>query len=78
MKTVKVVGMGCSRCKALDQRLRNLKDKHGLDFEIVKITDLNEIISLGIMTTPGLVINGELKSVGNVPKDSQLLQWLKE
>ena len=78
MKTVKVVGMGCSRCKALDQRLRNLKDEHGLIFDLIKVTDLNEITSLGIMMTPGLVINGELKSVGKVPKDSQLFQWLKE
>jgi len=78
MKTVKVLGAGCSKCKVLEQRLLALKTGYGLDFDLIKITDLNEIISYGIMMTPGLVINGELKSVGTVPKDSQLLQWLKE
>ena len=78
MKNVKVLGSGCSKCKALEQHLLALKVEHGLDFDIVKITDLNEIISYGIMMTPGLVINGVVKSVGTVPKDSQLLQWLKE
>jgi len=78
MKNVKVLGAGCSKCKALEQRLLALKTEHGLDFDLVKITDLNEIISYGIMMTPGLVINGVMKSVGSVPKDSQLLQWLKE
>lgn len=78
MKSVKILGSGCSKCKALEQRLLALKTEHGLDFDLVKITDLNEIISYGIMMTPGLVINGEVKSVGSVPKDSQLLQWIKE
>jgi small redox-active disulfide protein 2 len=78
MKNVKVLGSGCSKCKVLEQRLQALKAEHRLDFELIKVTDLNEMISYGIMMTPGLVINGELKSVGTVPKDSQLLQWLKE
>lgn len=78
MKKVKVLGSGCSKCKALEQRLLALKSEHGLDFDPVKITDLNEIISYGIMMTPGLVINGQVKSIGTVPKDAQLLQWIKE
>jgi small redox-active disulfide protein 2 len=78
MTSVKVLGSGCSKCKALEQRLVALKTEHGLDIDLVKITDLNEIISYGIMMTPGLVINGVVKSAGTVPKDSQLLQWLKE
>jgi len=78
MKNVKVLGSGCSKCKVLEQRLHTLKTEHGLDFDLVKITDLNEIISYGIMMTPGLVIDGVVKSSGTVPKDSQLLQWIKE
>jgi small redox-active disulfide protein 2 len=78
MKTVKVLGTGCSKCKVLEQRLLSLKVEHGLDFELIKITEIDEIISYGIMMTPGLVVDGEVKSFGTVPKDSQLLQWLKE
>lgn len=78
MTSVKVLGAGCSQCKVLHERLQALKSKYDLEFDLVKITDLNEIISYGIMATPGLVINGVVKSVGIIPKDSQLLQWLKE
>ncbi|HEX9656021.1 MAG TPA: thioredoxin family protein [Bacteroidota bacterium] len=78
MKNIKVLGSGCSKCKVLEQRLQALKTEHGLDFHLVKISDLKEIISYGIMMTPGLVIDGEVKSIGTVPKDSQLLQWIKE
>jgi small redox-active disulfide protein 2 len=78
MTTVKVLGAGCAKCKVLHQHLLELKTAHDLDFDLVKVTDLNEIISYGIMSTPGLVINGAVKSVGTVPKDAQLLQWLKE
>jgi small redox-active disulfide protein 2 len=78
MKIVKVLGSGCSKCKVLEQRLLALKTAHGLDFDVIKVAGIDEIISYGIMMTPGLVIDGELKCVGTVPKDSQLLQWLKE
>lgn len=78
MKNIKVLGSGCSKCKVLEQRLQALKTEHALEFDLVKIIGLNEIISYGIMMTPGLVIDGEVKSIGTVPKDSQLLQWIKE
>lgn len=78
MITVKVLGAGCSKCKALEQRIAALKARHGLEFDLVKVSDIREIISYGIMATPGLVINGAVKSAGSVPNDSQLLQWLKE
>jgi small redox-active disulfide protein 2 len=75
---VKILGSGCSTCRALEQKVRQLDEAHQLHLEIEKITDLNEIISYRIMATPGLVINGKLRSVGTVPKDAQLLQWLRE
>lgn len=78
MTTVEILGSGCAKCKALHQRLVGLKDEHGLACEIIKVTDLQEIMSYGIMATPGLVVNGVVKSVGMVPKDEQILQWLKE
>jgi len=78
MKTVKVLGTGCSKCKALERRLLALKAEHHLEFELIKVTDLEEIISYRIMMTPGLVINDKLVSVGSIPKNNQLLQWLRE
>jgi small redox-active disulfide protein 2 len=78
MTTVKVLGAGCSKCKALEEKVRQLIAMHQLNVNVEKVSDLQEIMKYGIMTTPGLVINGQVKSVGTVPKDTQLLQWLKE
>jgi small redox-active disulfide protein 2 len=75
---IRVLGSGCAKCKTLEERIRRLVAEHQLPVEVEKVSDLQEIMKYGIMMTPGLVINGELKSVGTVPKDSQLLQWLKE
>lgn len=74
---VKVLGSGCSKCKALEQKVRQLDEAHQLHLEIEKVTDLKEIMQYGILMTPGLVIDGKLRSVGTVPKDAQLLQWLQ-
>jgi small redox-active disulfide protein 2 len=78
MTTVKVLGAGCSKCKTLEEKVRQLIAMHQLNVNVEKVSDLQEIMKYGIMTTPGLVINGKVKSVGVVPKDSQLVQWLKE
>jgi small redox-active disulfide protein 2 len=74
---VKILGSGCSRCNALEQKIRLLNDTHHLEIVIEKITDLKEIMQYGILMTPGLVIDGVLKSSGTIPKDEQLLKWLK-
>jgi hypothetical protein len=78
MTTVKVLGAVCTKCKVLHQHLLELKTEHDLDFGLVKVTDLRKFASYGIMATPGLVVNAVVKSVEIEPKDSQLLQWLKE
>lgn len=75
---VQVLGVGCSKCKTLEEKVRQLVATHQLHVDVEKVTDFKEIMKYGIMSTPGLVINGVVKSVGTVPKDSQLLQWLKE
>jgi len=74
---VQILGAGCAKCKTLEQKVRQLNDVHALNLEIVKVTDLQEIIKYRIMMTPGLVIDGVLKSAGSIPKDSQLLEWMK-
>ena len=75
--TVKILGPGCSKCKTLEEKVRRIVFEHKLDAEIIKITDLNEIVKYGIMLTPGLVIDEQIKSYGTVPKEEQILAWLK-
>ena len=73
---IRVLGSGCAKCKTLEERIRQLIAKNNLNIEVEKVTDLKEIMSYGILSTPGLVIDGVLKSAGSVPKDEQLLQWM--
>lgn len=74
---VQVLGVGCSKCKKLEEKIRKLAAVHQLNVEVEKVSDLNVIMNYGIMMTPGLVIDGVLKSYGNIPKDDQLLSWMK-
>ena len=78
MISVKVLGTGCAKCKSLEKKVRHLVEKKGLDVEVNYVDDIQEMISLGILMTPGLVINGEVKSVGIIPKTTQLLEWMGE
>jgi small redox-active disulfide protein 2 len=74
---VQVLGVGCSKCKTLEEKIRRLAAVHQLNVEVEKVSDLNVIMNYGIMMIPGLVIDGVLKSYGNIPKDDQLLNWMK-
>ena len=74
---VRILGAGCSKCKALEQKVRLLDSTHHLNLEIEKVTNLQEIMRYGILATPGLVIDGVVKSAGSVPTDEKLLTWLK-
>ena len=74
---VQILGSGCAKCKTLEERVRQLVTKHQLLVEVEKVTDLQEIIKYGIMMTPGLVVDGVVKSVGSIPKDEQILLWMK-
>jgi small redox-active disulfide protein 2 len=74
---IRVLGTGCTKCKTLEERIRHLAAKHELSIEVEKVTDLQEIMKYGIMRTPGLVVDGVLKSAGSIPKDDQLLAWMK-
>ncbi|MCF7801280.1 MAG: thioredoxin family protein [Candidatus Marinimicrobia bacterium] len=75
---IKILGPGCPRCQNLERKVRNLVEEHKLNVEIEKVTDIDTMISYGMMMSPGLVVNGVLKSSGIIPRDNQLLAWLGE
>ena len=76
--TIKILGTGCSKCKKLEDTVREVMQKNNIQGEIIKVTQLDDIMKYGIMMTPGLVINEKVKSYGNIPKEEQILEWLKE
>lgn len=76
MTSVKVLGTGCKKCLTLESKVRELIQQNNISASVEKVTDLTEIMNYGIMMTPGLVINEQVKSFGVIPKDDQILKWL--
>jgi small redox-active disulfide protein 2 len=77
MISVKILGTGCKKCQTLESKVRELAQQNDIEAAVEKVTDLNEIMNYGIMMTPGLVIDEKVKSYGTIPKDDQILNWLK-
>ncbi len=61
-----VLGSGCAKCKTLGQHTGAAAQALGLEYELEKVTNMNAIIDAGVMRTPALAVNGEIKSAGNV------------
>lgn len=78
MISVKVLGTGCKKCLALENKIKELVAVNNISAIVEKVTDINEMMNYNIMMTPGLVINEQVKSFGVIPKDDQILKWLKE
>lgn len=75
---IKVLGTGCAKCKKLEEMVREVVGELGVDADIVKISDLNEILEYDIMMTPGLVVNGEVACSGRIPKKEEIRKWLQQ
>jgi len=78
MISVKILGTGCKKCQNLEKKVRELVSSNNIDANVEKVTDIQEMVKYGIMMTPGLIINEKVKSFGIIPKDDQLISWLKE
>jgi small redox-active disulfide protein 2 len=78
MITVKVLGSGCSRCVQLEKIVRKLVETQSTEFQIEKVTEIQEIMKYNILSTPGLVINGKLVSAGKIPSETEITLWLEQ
>jgi small redox-active disulfide protein 2 len=74
---IHILGPGCAKCKQLAETAEKAAKELGLDYELVKVSDFNEIMSFGVMMTPGLAVDGVVKSVGSVPTYEQIKNMLK-
>ncbi len=73
---IKVCGPGCPTCKQVEKVVQDAVAAKGGDAAIVKVTDFAEMAKLGIFSTPAVVIDGEVKCVGRVPKQAEVEEWL--
>ncbi|MCS7237943.1 MAG: thioredoxin family protein [Thermoguttaceae bacterium] len=76
MMLIQVLGPGCARCQALANNVAEAVRQLGISAEIEKVTDLNQIISFGVVATPALVVNGELKLSGKVASVDEIKEIL--
>lgn len=76
MLTVKILGSGCANCKKLEAVAREAAAQAGVEAEFIKVTEMNDILSFNVMSTPALVINGKVVSSGRIPPLADIQKWL--
>jgi small redox-active disulfide protein 2 len=76
MKKLQILGTGCPKCRKLTENAEAAAKALGLDYELEKVTDINEIMKFGVMMTPALAVNGAVKVSGKVPGVEELKRIL--
>ncbi len=77
MVKIKVLGPGCANCKRLEQITQKVIDNMAADASIEKVTDYQQIVELGVMSTPGLIVNDKVVSSGRIPSEAEVTEWIK-
>jgi small redox-active disulfide protein 2 len=75
---IKILGPGCPNCKRLERLARQAAAEVGLEATFTKVTTIQDIVSYPISSTPGLVVNEEVKSSGRIPRKEEVIAWLRE
>ena len=78
MKVVEVLGPGCANCRRVEANAREALAIAGVEAEILHVTDDREIAARGVLSTPGLVIDGRVVSAGRIPSAADIAGWLAE
>jgi len=77
VKKLQILGTGCPKCKKLAENAEAAAKAAGIEYELEKITDINEIMKFGVMMTPALAVDGEVKVAGKVPDAKEIGELLK-
>ena len=77
MKKIQILGTGCPKCKKLAEIAEQAVKELGIEYELEKVTKINDIMKFGVMVTPALVVDGIVKVAGRVPSIEQLKEILK-
>jgi len=77
MKKIQILGSGCAKCKKLAQNAEAAAKELGIEYELEKVTDINEIIKMGVVMTPAMVVDGEVKIVGKAPSPDEIKESLE-
>ena len=75
---IKILGPGCTRCEATEKVVKEAVTETGVQASVEKVTDLLKIASYGVFGTPAVVVDGQVKSVGKIPKKEDVKAWLQK
>jgi len=75
---IEILGTGCPKCKQTLANVQKAVKDLKVEAEIVKIEKINDIMNYGVMITPALAINGEVKVAGKIPSPEQIAEWIKQ
>jgi len=78
MKSIKILGSGCAKCRQLADNAVAAADELGIEYQLDKVTQINDIMAFGVMMTPGLVVDGQVKSSGKVLSRDAIKTLLSE
>ena len=78
MKTIQILGAGCSKCNKLRDISEQAAKELGIEYKIEKIADINRITEYGVMVTPALAVDGKVKVAGKVPSIEDVKKMIKE
>jgi small redox-active disulfide protein 2 len=74
---IKVLGPGCPKCQQTEKIVKDAIAESGVEASVEKVTDVMEIAGYGVFGTPAVVVDGEVKSVGKIPKKEEVLGWIR-
>lgn len=75
---IKVLGPGCPKCQQTEQLVKEVVAEFGVEAQVEKVTDIMKIAGYGVFGTPAVVVDGEVKSVGKIPKKEEIKIWIRE
>jgi len=73
---IEILGMGCPKCKMLYENTKKAVEEIGIQAEVIKVEDMERITGYGVMMTPALIIDGEVKTTGKIPSSEDIKKWL--
>ncbi|HEU0188094.1 MAG TPA: thioredoxin family protein [Gallionellaceae bacterium] len=76
MKNIKVLGTGCANCKTTLKLIEEVAKEKGVALQLEKVEDMQAIMSYGVMTTPGVVVDGKVVHAGGIPSRDKIASWL--
>ena len=74
---IKVLGPGCPKCSEVEKNVKTALQEAGIEASVEKVSDFQDIAKMGVFFTPAVIIDGQIKCVGNVPDKNEILAWLK-